>query len=291
MGPLWDYLSQQADSRNPLELAGFDCQFTGTASQDYLADDIEAYIASLEIDAIDEEQLYGFLKQIRNLAMHSNAGGDKDQFIQTLEQIRGAISRIPESDSSHRMNRFWQQLFQSLGAYADYKWTKNDSNSASDAMKRDAQMARNLIWQADEYYADRKIIVWAASFHIMRNPADIEVPDGSVDYSNMVQMGQRVHQSLGQRVYTIGFTAHQGRAGSCFGQSWSLDPSPGGTFESICSEAGLENALIPLNTDTSPNWLNEKRLARPLGYTWMKARWGQHFDAIVFNKTMTPSTR
>jgi erythromycin esterase-like protein len=111
-------------------------------------------------------------------------------------------------------------------------------------------------------------------------------------YKELIQMGELVDRSLGDRVFTIGFTAYQGRAGACFRSPFELTEPPEGTLESLMEAAGLENAVVPLrSTSADAGWLSEPLYARPLGYRWMLAQWPKHFDAIVFNRTMTPSTR
>ncbi|HMO15987.1 MAG TPA: erythromycin esterase family protein [Pirellulaceae bacterium] len=75
-------------------------------------------------------------------------------------------------------------------------------------------MAENLIWLAEKRFPNRKIIVWAASFHIMRNPSEIEVPSKVVDYTHVVPMGHLVDQHFGDTVLAIGFTGAGGRAGA-----------------------------------------------------------------------------
>src|SRR6185312_12546836 len=96
-------------------------------------------------------------------------------------------------DADEQELNFWRQQLRSLRAYAQYavNETPTDRAGLNDAQLngRDAQMADNLIWLANRRYTGRKIVVWAASFHIMRNAAGIEVPDGSVNYSTIVPMG------------------------------------------------------------------------------------------------------
>jgi len=290
--PMWDYIAKKAKSKNPLELCGFDCQFTAGASLG-LADDLEKLIDGLKTSEISESEKDQLLTQVRNLVSRLNPGGSKEEFDATANKISASLKKQVVANADEQRDRlFWTQEIKSLMAYADYSWTKETSSSSDGIMLRDKQMADNLIWMANKYYPDRKIIVWAASFHIMRNPPEIDVPGGSVDYSKMIQMGHLVHEALGDDVYTVGFTAFEGRAGSWNFGSRSLPTAIDGTFESICNEAGLENGLVPLDSkDEDAKWLKEKLVARPLGYTWMKASWGNHFDAMIFNKTMTPSTR
>jgi hypothetical protein len=84
----------------------------------------------------------------------------------------------------------------------------------------------------------------------------------------------------------------EGKAGAWFRSSFDLLQAPDATLESSCAEAGLENGLVPFRIGgCDVEWLQTPIYARPLGYSWMKPVWPNHFDAIVFNKTMQPSTR
>ena len=173
-------------------------------------------------------------------------------------------------------------------AHAHYFWRDDEPSGLDNTMARDIQMADNLTWLATECYPQRKIIVWAASFHIARNIQQIEVPDGSVDYKNMTQMGHVAHASIkSKKLFTVGFTAYEGRAGTFFRPSFEIAKAPKGTFEDVCFQADLENAFVPLTA----KWLDQEQFMRPLGYSWMKSKWSKNFDAMVFNRTMTPSTR
>lgn len=284
---LWEYIAQQANSDRPLELAGFDCQFTASASREFLVEDFKKYLQQINVKVPDDKQEL-FSDQLTGL-MAREFVGKKSDFDSTMQLLQAQINA---HGGESRETLFWRQNLKSIQAYADYAWQDDSTDRMKDIMKRDAQMAKNLVWQHRQHYPNRKIIVWAASFHIMRNPSGIEVPDGQVDYSDMVQMGHAVHEALGSKVFTVGFTAHEGSAGAFFRPAFGLDEAPMGTLEDLFHQAGVENGWLSLHpSDESGEWLKQKLFSRPLGYGWMKAHWGEHFDAMVFNRTMKPSGR
>jgi erythromycin esterase-like protein len=86
--------------------------------------------------------------------------------------------------------------------------------------EREKQGAANMLWLANERYAGRKIIVWAATFHLFRNkgldPSQCAGPE-DVEFCRHVSMGQRVWEKLDKGVYTIGFTAYGGNIGFVVG--------------------------------------------------------------------------
>jgi erythromycin esterase len=156
-------------------------------------------------------------------------------------------------------------------------------------------MADNLIWLANEYYAGRKIIVWAASFHLMHDaPGIVPVDDKTLSYKTTVPMGHVVKQKLGPAVYTIAFTAFSGKAGNPFHGSFAINPATKGSLEDRLHAAGFDHALVDLKSLPDKEggaWLKEEIVARPLGYGPMRAKWPDHFDAMFFSDVMYPSAR
>src|SRR5262249_14990756 len=49
--PLIDYVGARAHGQRPLELAGFDCQFSVAPSRDRMVQDLSAFLAACRIDA------------------------------------------------------------------------------------------------------------------------------------------------------------------------------------------------------------------------------------------------
>jgi erythromycin esterase len=153
-------------------------------------------------------------------------------------------------------------------------------------------MARNLIWLANDVYPEHKIIVWAATFHLVRNPTTIQVPGDDAFYSNVVTMGHRVGESLGEQVFTLGFTAYEGQAGVPWAPAREIGAAPIGSLEYFLARAGFDNAVVgfrQLQDDGA--WLRSGIPARPLGYRLMRADWTQVLDGMVFTRKMYPSTR
>ena len=294
--PLWSYISKNSETGQPLEIAGFDCQFTGSASKKYLMDDMKKFLAinQIELGKDDSAFLYPALEKLRDGEAYEVA--DKSQKLEAIfSKIEKQLSDIETAgktaDAQKADLSFWKQQFKSMLSYAKYSWAEKAPVIAS-VNSRDAQMADNLIWLAKKRHPNKKIIVWAASFHIARNVKKIEVPDGSMTYEKTIPMGELIAKEFGKDAYTIGFTTYDGKAGAYFRPTFPIPTAPEGTLEDIFNQAKIENGLVPLtNVGADGDWLKKKILSRPLGYKWMKSSWGDHFDAMIFNKTMKPSTR
>lgn len=295
--PTLEYLGKRSGSDRPLELAGFDCQFTGSASRESLVPDLETYLTGAGSALPTTGWWPSFAGTLQSLIEHAYAAGEPSSreeevfasgYPQLLEETEALERRAFAAQSG-----FWAQLIRSLLADAQ-RWGLYPrlDRSVPPEWVRDVQMGRNLLWLADEMYPGQKIIVWAATLHIVRNARRIDTLDRPVDYSWSRTMGQVVREGLGEKVYTVGFIAYEGRFGR-----WSEDPR----ILATPAEGSLEERLHRLDMEAlwldlrSPGpeaaWIREPLIARPLGYGAMRADWGGVLDAMVYVREMTPSTR
>ena len=284
--PLIEYWGRAAKGDQPLELCGFDCQFTAKASHSgLLVEDVNALLKKLDTPALNGEQRTAILETLTQLRAFSRARRKPSQ--EQLKPLHNALSVwrevlhsarpcdvLPEMELS-----FWRQFAAGTSTLVTMLGEPDTTGSL-----RDRQMARNLIWLAQTAYPNRKIIVWAASSHITHNPAS--------DW-NRTSMGHEVRKVLGEEVYTTAFTAAQG--------SWKvptmkrpakLEPPALGSLEDLFLRAGFENAFVDFRS-LGPDgaWLREKLIARPFGHVNRQANWTEMFDGFVFTRRMTASTR
>jgi erythromycin esterase len=297
--PVIDYLGKSAQGDRPLELCGFDCQFTAAASREHLLSDVNGVLARLDEKAIDAATRATLLE-----ALEAVVKIDKAPEPDVWEQRRKALAAFGQALDAARPSAefpaaelsFWRQLAASNAVHAEAHWlAKKPGNADFIAMTnaRDRQMAKNLVWLAREAYPKRKIIVWAASMHLMRNPATVHpLKRLPADYyKDIVTMGHEAYKALGKETYTLAFVAAAGEAGVPWGKPWKLDPVPPGSLESLLVEAGQTNAIVDFRRlDDSGRWLSQKHTSRPLGHGDMDADWTNVFDGVVFTRTMFPST-
>jgi erythromycin esterase len=153
-------------------------------------------------------------------------------------------------------------------------------------------MADNLIWLARKAYRGRKIIVWAGTYHGIRNPHLIHDPD--LDYGEAITMGHLVWQALGDAVYTVACTAYEGSFGNVFWDSpMSLEPAPAESLEGLWATTTHDRAFLDLRRlATRGAWLHAPQLGRlAFGYRPVTAEWSRVVDGVVFLRTMRPATR
>jgi erythromycin esterase len=298
--PVIDYLGKSSRGDRPLELCGFDCQFTAAASREHLVADVKAVLAQFDEAAIDTAARAMVLETLETVLQGKPAPAAEvqDQQRKALAAFGQALGAAkPSAELPIAELAFWRQFASSTPAHVESYWfAKKPGKTDHIGMTnlRDVQMAKNLIWLAREAYPKRKIIVWAASMHLMRNPATVK-PQGKPlppdFYRDVVTMGHEVYKALSKETYTLAFVAAEGEAGVPWGKSWKLDPVQPGSLESLLIAAGHTNAIVDFRgLDESGRWLRKKLTARPLGHSDMTADWTNVFDGVVFTRTMFPST-
>ena len=160
--------------------------------------------------------------------------------------------------------------------------------------RRDHQMATSLIWLAREAYPTRKIIVWAASAHTVRNSQEMEVVQPPVPYSEIVSMGHWVWQALGPDIFNVAFTCYQGEHGWFHEETaHAVEPPPAGSLEDLWAGTSQQNAFLDLRSvSEGAQWLRTPLQCRLVNqYYSVRADVTRIVDAIVFIRTMTRSTR
>jgi len=300
MQPLIKYVAGSANSNQPLEVAGFDFQFSsGPQTPRILAANLAQFMdanglggpladrSSLESEILADLMLY------RGWGEEQKAHPDsliQQRFLQSLRLTVDAI----EASVATRDAMFWAQILRSTAEFAASVFDTTLTFGQRSEW-RDHQMARNLVWLADEYYAGRRIIAWDATSHITRNLTSIEGGPwwfGEVEQS--YAMGDGVWAALGEESFSIAFTSYRGSHGWAGAPPYDVvpDQSPFAEFEELMALAGHDFALVDLRSAAEEgSWLGATFIARPLGHIAQRARWSESLDALFFIREQQPSRR
>ena len=140
-----------------------------------------------------------------------------------------------------------------------------------------------------EKYPNKKIICWGATSHFLYNASNVRMKNiiyqvfAANYYKKQKMMGQYVKDKYRDKVYTIGFTTYEGRAGLFYNKK--IKPAKEESLEYILAQSPYDNSLLPLND------LNLSSLySRPLGNAYMKNDISKVMDAVIFNKSMRRPT-
>ncbi len=295
--PLFEYIGRVSHGSNCLEIAGFDCQFSGAISGFnsiiYLKDDLEHFLYQNNAQIVNHNDWSTF-KDMLQFFIENQTGHVPDENSQALfyNMLRAIQDEIGTFETSLnpllQSSAFWQQMLKSIRENAKSKWYTDPESR--DINLRDAQMADNLLWLYRNVYKDRKMIVWAATAHIQRNIN--EIINYYYSYIGWITMGEIVWQTLENNIYNIGFTGYEGTfLNLSTGKNEIVPPSSKGSLEYFMNEAGFELGLINFRHLTDDGaWLKNQLLSRPLANVEMEANWTNVLDAMFFIRKMRHST-
>jgi erythromycin esterase len=295
--PMWDYLGKQARQPRPLEVCGFDCQFTGVASRRFLPGELSALFKKLPHDALAADVRVTVAKAFAKL-LKTGTGIDKQETEAIAACHKALKDAKPSGDLPEKELRFWRQFLESVLGMAEveaaYKAGYKDARNYN--ALRDVHMARNLVWLAHEMYPKRKIMVWAATYHLMRNPygVNIVVEPGktpaerktAVAYpqERVRTMAHEAWSRIEKETYSIFFSAAEGEFQSLtMAKPQKMNPMIPGSLEDLLLKAGYENGFVDLRQrGAGGKWLEERLVARILGDMDYEADWTKVCDGVFF---------
>ncbi len=308
--PLFDYIDATRATSRPLEIIGTDSQITGRGTDEALRDHVDDLLQR----AGSPESLRAAWEWMRPYFIAPPQQGDYTNvdyegfadhaktLIDALDAETGVLVHVASA-------RERSLLARALANYAAvvrmrYFMLKRQGPDAAEAdtlgyaNAREPAMADSLIWLANEFYPDRKMIVWAASSHLSSNERLISfpTPDGGfvTPINPWLPMGDAVRKALGDAYYVIQCIASDGEAGGLSGWRRPIGTGPDGSLDALCHETALPFLFVDLRTlpdVPGGGWLREPMIARPRGYAPMQADWSRIADAFMYTRTMYPSTR
>jgi len=295
--PLFDYIGERLRSGRPLELAGFDFRGPFADAVHALVADLLAFLGTHGVEApaiIDWPRFRSTIEKLRDTEAGDpwRPGPEENRFVEE------ALQRLSESfaTATDRDAMFWRQVLRTLKARTNDRFQKGGTDYWGDTVesisRRDCQMASNLIWLAHEAYPARKIIVWAATFHTMRNPQEIMAPRDLVP-AEFVSMGHWAWQALGPDIFSVAFTSYQGDHSFFYEETThAIEPPPAGSLEGLWAGTSQQNAFLDLRPAADgADWLRAPLESRIVSEDDpARADWTRIVDAIVFIRTMTRST-
>ncbi|MEK7404680.1 MAG: erythromycin esterase family protein [Acidobacteriota bacterium] len=298
--PLFEYVRSTHGTKRPLRMTGFDMQISSPRTYATFARHLFEFLDRFDAGALSSESrgsVQELLLALPRVEKYQPVPEQRQRYRAAVERGIEGLALSPRRGALPREEAFWNRALRNLlireeqirGLFEEGKF----KNSPALGNLRDRTMAEILLWLAREYYPKEKIILWAASFHLVRNQAAIDTRTLSIDYKATETMGNLVWKALGERMYTIAFTAFQGKAGASSTTPWTreLQTPPEDSLEAVWYATGATYAYLDLRKLPKDHWLRKPVLSGPLGYSLMSAAWPDHFDAVFYTDTMVPNTQ
>jgi erythromycin esterase len=298
VAPVFEYARSVAATPRPLEMTGIDHQFSGAGASRWVPALIEFFDRA--DTTILPQPLRSSLRSDARAAFSPDATpADIRRIADTwrglMTALDGARSTLEKTHGSTHVAFMRRSVDAALAALEGFaRWRESGGRFvAADNNFRDQWMGETLAWLANERYRGRRIIVWAAASHTLREPTAIVLdPGAGFTYQGIVSMGQVAHAALGDAVYTIAFTSAEGIAGRVTdGRTTPLYPLNRGSLEDLLTATGRRFLFLNLRGLPGDHWLRSPITANPLGNSGVTTDWTKQFDALVFIRTMFPSTK
>jgi hypothetical protein len=209
--------------------------------------------------------------------MSDRPKGDTAQiFSSDLKKLADTLTIISKTDTSD-ISSFWAQNLTSMRNSLEMTWHFKKFRFTKLLRKlntlysiRDIQNAQNLEWLIENRYKGEKIIVWAASIHVMHNVQSIKVRGLKgllFNFRNFNNTGDIIRERYGNRSYTIGFTAFEGIKDNLAGnKKIEFRNGSGRNIEFQLNKLNRDYLFLNFDGNTLPAWLNKKMKSGICGY-------------------------
>jgi erythromycin esterase-like protein len=282
MQPFWHYLAADRRTPQPLEVVGFDIGLTNGYARRHFVMALEQALAST-----DPTTRTAVLATMQKLLARQPASAF------TTEEKAGFLDALEKSGNNPTPTN--AVVLRAARNKARQVWERNG---------RELGMTANLEWLLTGPYKDRKVIVWTASFHALKDIYEVvqqsERRDHYVNAANkdtvepMIQMVRRHHPGID--MYVLSTIAV---SGSYTPTAWtsltnppdSIRIEPGSVEAAVAALPG-EQYFIDLRTLPQEHCLHSPQLMIPLLHKpAYRAVWPRVFDGLLFIKNMQPLTK
>ncbi len=293
--PVFQYARTSWQTGRPLEMTGFDSGKPRASSQffrEYFTDlalrNPSLKLTSDEWDLIDKLQKrgYGFISS------EVTPEADRQKQIKVLDEL----SQKLRTNQKELLKTFSQKelLFAERFIYdslmsEEIAYIRTSKGGTEWNLARDKFMADSFRWLMNNLYPNRKIIIWAATAHLIRNGNQIENLKNKDWYQTAHHMGHHLYPLLRDDLYTIAFTAYGGRLGDVFpegsgnnSQIEEMSPAPPKSFEETAHQLKQPFLFVDLRNAPPDHWLRGKFVSVALGRLENSAVWSNVVDAFFF---------
>jgi len=283
------FIPESFSSNNPMILAGFDNQMYLRYSYQHLSKSIDSIAQALDLPLVHQEAQ--FKEQLATIELLSNQmlvlSKNKKYYEQAAESfqvLKAQLSKKLEPQS------FWLLVIDNLIATCNQIAYK-DADFTKSCNFRDAQMAANLKWLCEVKYPGKKILVWAANYHISKYTGHFKKKSMN---ESLAMASIFVHDPLLlAQTYSIGFSSYGGDAGRIGTNTFRVDQPDRNGFENWIDKS-VNYAFVDFKAFNlvNPGFNTEFPLKSSVSAQGVhkshNAQWNKMFDGIFFIRHMYP---
>lgn len=196
--PLFRYYLKTKLSSSPIEIGGFDIQFSGGLLEDKRTSLLKHFFIKNKIN-IENYPLFNKYSDNLNFLFYnayvnkSLTGQQKTQFLEEISKLELAVLKLEQTKENTIYARYLNDMRNNY-----YKRWEYDPSTSKSMNYRDSLMARNLIYQIDSVYKDQKIIVWSANIHTF----------SSRNNKDYLPLGAYIKKKYGKASYMLTFSSY-----------------------------------------------------------------------------------
>ncbi|MEM9673051.1 MAG: erythromycin esterase family protein [Cyclobacteriaceae bacterium] len=295
---LFQTIEKSQNTQNPIILAGFDNKQLSNVSREESIPSLDSIIREhrILISTPDLEFFKRTLEEAMN-KFHDQeiASESQDRFLSILEALTEEFKR-------KNIDSFWTQELKNIRGFMmhAWHWWIDRENDIVDNNHRDLQMANNCLWLLNEKYQGEKMIIWAANGHITKTDTLFKVEaEGWKPAIRQYPMGEVLFDSLGEEMYSLGFTSYKGEstflkydsvAQDFIFQSYPFVPADSTSFEFELKQHGFKYAFVDLSEQFGLSTMTDRRIRvwRP---EYVKGKLSDIYDGIFYIHDMKPNKK
>lgn len=292
--PVMEYVRTTQGTTRPITLVGMSWYTYGDSA---LFDDAIAFFEATDPALPTPDQRRALARLAKFLgdldSHHRPVAPTRPPEIEHIEALIELLGRDPgdkfRREHGAREVGFMRLALENLKGFMEF-WYRPLTRGGADDNPLCVLEGRNVLFLAREYFPQRKLMVWAHNGHIARSTPQIEELKPKFKFDETIATGQRIHDALGDAVYSVAFTSYDGKTTGWWHEPRELSAPPEGSLEDLMHRAGLKYAFVDLRRLPPDHWLRGRLVARPVSYAPMRANWTQVYDALFFIDHMTPTT-
>ncbi|PIF44655.1 erythromycin esterase-like protein [Chryseobacterium sp. 52] len=271
--PLIRYYQKTKTTSTPIELGGFDIQFTGSNLFTRRSRLLKDFLSRKTININDFPIFNKHLNELSNFIYPKYVskilkGNQKNELLQEITRLEQAVLKQEKTTENTMYARYLHDIKDNLNKSWKYK-----QGSMQSMHFRDSLMANNVIHQIDSVYRDQKVIIWCANIHTFAERY-------SKDY---FPLGAYIKSKYGKASYMIDFSSY-----AQAGEKGNITDKPGKfAIENIFHDTRTPYFFLNLRNIPENSLLKKEFVSTINQRIDQKRNWSRLFDGIFYIDTNT----